>query len=157
MLNRTRQAHNYLSLSLMTAVGWHRDCNLHQIFSVIPSWHCPCRCPVGTFSSCPLSSGWQDCVPYCEHNQCLLLCIKSTFYYFSEGVHHMVTPASGSGQHKGRANRVEAEVKDWPQQPTPLKTPRNGEGSSDHLHWHTAICQANCTIKSQKNSSCHWS
>lgn len=124
MLNRTRQTHNYLSLSLMTIVGWHKNWNLYHSFFVIPSWHCHCS---WVFAPCPLPWVTSLCVSYCEYNLCLLLHLKSTFYCSTEWVLHknlIITPISGLGKPKGWANQVEVEIKEWLQQPTPLKMPK---------------------------------
>lgn len=125
MLNRTRKTHNYLSLSLMTIVGWHKNCNLYHSFFVIPSWHCHCS---WVFAPCVLSLGDQP-VRVILRTQPMFVPSLEIYLLLlhrmgSPQSHLMITPAFGSGKPKGQADPVEMEIKEWLQQPTPLKMPK---------------------------------
>lgn len=157
MLNRTRQAHNDLFLSLMTVVGWHKNCNLHHSFSVIPSWHCHCS---WVFALSVLSLGWPVCASYCEHNlRCLIwnLPFSTSLNGFStkpfdDHTSFWVREAQRPGKPSGSGNKRMAATTNA------TKNAKNEESSDCVLQiiCNEVICQENWRIKSWKNSSCHW-
>lgn len=134
MLNRTSQAHNYLSLLLMTIVGWHRNCNLHQSFSVIPSWHCPYCCLLGVSSFHPLLGVTRWCAILWTQPTTAAL---SYIYLFTTSLNGFIPqPLDGHASLWVRAVQGPSG-REWPQQSPPLK----------RSHWVTIVIIENIIHK----------
>ena len=118
MLNRTRQAHNYLSLLLMTTVDWRRTCNLHQEFCH-PKPALPLLLPLGVCSSCPSPRGDRTVRHAVNTTYVCCFILNPPFTTSLNGfTTSMVMPASESGQCKGWAT-------EW----------KWKNGLNNHLHW----------------------